>query len=288
MPVHTHSIRHRAVAEAIALRDWPYRVGLIVGALVALSFIVLSRLNHPAIVALRTQLTDITAPVIQLAGAPSATLNQLSMTAEQWAFAYTQNQQLRTENTQLKRWRDIAATLQAENAALRTLMHVMPQRAPHFVTGRVIGQLANPFHAMPLLNIGASAGVTAGVVVTTEDGLVGRTIDIGQHTTRTLPLTDINSRISVIAEHSRERAIAVGQNKNRLSLKYLPDESTLTVGERIVTTGDGSLLPANIPVGVVTAITNKAVEVTPYIDWARLDYVTLIAPPLLPPQPSAE
>jgi rod shape-determining protein MreC len=106
--------------------------------------------------------------------------------------------------------------------------------------------------------------------------MVGHVIDIGKKTTRVLLLTDINSRIPVMAETSREHGMAAGANSDTLSLLYLPENSKLQVGEKIVTSGDGALIPPGLPIGVVSKIEKGAVTIQPFADWYRLEYVSVI------------
>lgn len=272
--------RRRAIADSavLSMKDWPFRLMLSVLVILSLTLIVMNRLEHPLIIQLRTKLTDITAPAVQFVASPSKMIGDVGVSFERWAAAYQQNATLVAENERLKEWRSAAGALHAENLALRALLNLAPSAGHHFISARIIGQMSNPFGNSLLLSTGKNAGIIDNMTVITGDGMVGRTIDTGMETARILPITDINSRISIITETSRERAIVVGQNKPTLQMKYTPDEPTMQVGERVVTSGDNKLLPANIPVGVITAIKGTRVEVTPLVEWSRLDYVSLIQP----------
>jgi rod shape-determining protein MreC len=114
------------------------------------------------------------------------------------------------------------------------------------------------------------------MAVVNDAGLAGRVVDVAKKTARVLLLTDINSRIPVISEASRERAIAGGNNSDTLTLIYLPENSKLKVGEKIITSGDGRVLPPGLPVGVVTKIEKGIATVKPFVDNYRLEYVSVI------------
>jgi rod shape-determining protein MreC len=43
-------------------------------------------------------------------------------------------------------------------------------------------------------------------------GLIGRTVEVGERSTRVILLTDFNSRIAVMADRSNARALLVGDN----------------------------------------------------------------------------
>jgi rod shape-determining protein MreC len=80
----------------------------------------------------------------------------------------------------------------------------------------------------------------------------------------------------VRVEGSGDRALMEGDNGKRLRLRFLPRDPRFHVGDRVITSGDGGLIPAGIAVGVITRADPARVEVTPYVDWARLDYVHVV------------
>jgi rod shape-determining protein MreC len=48
------------------------------------------------------------------------------------------------------------------------------------------------------------------------------------------------------------------------------------VGEKIITSGDGAVLPPGLPVGVVSKIENGKAYVKPFVDWYHLEYVSVV------------
>jgi rod shape-determining protein MreC len=44
----------------------------------------------------------------------------------------------------------------------------------------------------------------------------------------------------------------------------------------VVTSGRGGVLPPGLPIGVVSAIGEDRIAVTPFVDWDRLEYVRLL------------
>jgi rod shape-determining protein MreC len=91
-----------------------------------------------------------------------------------------------------------------------------------------------------------------------------------------LLINDLNSRIPVVIERSREQAILAGDNSVTPRLLYLPITTTVQVGDRIVTSGHGGAFPVGLPVGVVTSISEEGVRVVPYADATNIEYVRLM------------
>ena len=44
----------------------------------------------------------------------------------------------------------------------------------------------------------------------------------------------------------------------------------------MVTSGHAGVFPPGLPVGIVSSVTDGEVHVQPYVDWARLEYVTIL------------
>lgn len=49
------------------------------------------------------------------------------------------------------------------------------------------------------------------------------------------------------------------------------------VGDRVLTSGRGGLLPFGLPVGEIVRIEERRVFVRPFVDWDRLDWVSVLA-----------
>jgi rod shape-determining protein MreC len=110
----------------------------------------------------------------------------------------------------------------------------------------------------------------------TGDGLAGRIAEVGRRSARVLLLTDINSRVPVLVERTRDRAILAGDNSNHPQLLYLKPRAELRVGDRVVTSGDGGVFPAGLPVGVVDSIEDGVVGIAPFVDWDRMEYLRIV------------
>ena len=188
-----------------------------------------------------------------------------------------ENARLREQNLRLLEWQTAARQLSLENAALRQLLNMRTDPdQPTAVAGRVVADAGGPFVHTVLVDVGADDGVARGMAAVNERGLIGRVIEVGHRSARVLLLTDFNSRIPVMIEPSRDQAILAGNNTRRPSLVFLPLNPRLSVGNRVVTSGRGGVLPPGLEVGTVTAIDEAGVTVEPLVDFARLEYLSLL------------
>jgi rod shape-determining protein MreC len=193
-------------------------------------------------------------------------------------FALRQeNARLHDRNQRLLEWQDKARQLALENAALHQLLNLEGGVAPPpAVTARVVADAGGPFVHTVLVDAGADRGVVKGMAAVNERGLVGRVIEVGRRSARVLLLTDFNSRIPVMVEPSRDQAILAGDNSREPGLTFLPLNPRMAIGQRVVTSGRGGVLPPGLAVGRISAVGDHKVAVAPVVDWERLEYVRLL------------
>ncbi|MBU6373106.1 MAG: rod shape-determining protein MreC [Alphaproteobacteria bacterium] len=210
--------------------------------------------------------------------------------------------ELERENAELREWKALALALAERNARYESLLKMAPgaggpSATPDVgVTARLVLDVGGPFRRTLLANAGADQGVKSGFVAVNENGLVGRVVSVGRTSARVLLLDDYNSRIPVMGQTSRVRAILVGdpggtpalEGLIRLSQPKLQNVVGLTApreGEMIVTSGDGGLFPAGLPVGRATVGRDGAWRVKLGAASAPVDYVRLTPyAPVTPPE----
>lgn len=187
------------------------------------------------------------------------------------------NAKLTEENAKLYKWYEKALQLEAENRSLRDLVNMVDMERKSYVTARVIADPGGPFVHSVIVWAGTRNGVKEGQSVVTGKGLVGRISETGHKAARVLLLTDLNSRVPVVIERSRQRAMVAGDNTDKPKLIYLPDGASVEKGDRLVTSGHGGLYIPGIPVAVVEDVfPGKTITVRPLADLDKLEYVQVI------------
>ena len=226
---------------------------------------------------MRTAVTDVATPILEAMAQPVAAVNRTIAYLGELAALREENARLREENQRLRSWHAAALRLDAENKSLREILNYRGPDRNTFVSARVVADGHGPFVKSMLVNIGSRDGIEKGQAAVTQLGLVGRVTELGERSARILMITDLNSRIPVLVEENRARAILAGDNSERPQLVFLPQGTKLRPGQRIVTSGHGGALPHGIPVGVVSSVDdNGSVRVRPFVDWERLEYTQII------------
>jgi len=237
--------------------------------------LVLSRIGHGAISDARDGLVDLTAPLLEVASIPAIEARRAIERARLYAAAFKEVDRLKKENESLKQWEWQTKLLERKVADLRSLLNAVEEPGLVYSTGRVIADARGPFVRSALINLGRKDGVRIGYAVINGDGLVGRTVDVGESFARVLLLNDLNSRIPVLVGPAGVRGLASGDNSAELHLNFLPDDATAYPGDEVYTSGSDGVLPRGLRVGVVSG-TPGALKVKPYAKLNSLDAVSVL------------
>ncbi|MBV8652590.1 MAG: rod shape-determining protein MreC [Alphaproteobacteria bacterium] len=252
------------------------RFALPILVLASVAMIVLGKADALLFERVRSVFMDVTAPVLRVVSQPISVADGVVARFHDMVALYDENGRLRQENARLLQWQQAAQQLNAENGRLRELLKLAPDPTTSFISTRVIANSGGTFVRSVMVDAGNDEGVMRGQAAITGDGLVGRVTEVGERAARVLLLTDLNSRIPVAFDGTRERAVLAGDNSDQPRLLYLPPGTTVNIGDRIVTSGNGGIFPPGLPVGVVADIEDGIVRVDPYAELSRLDYLRVV------------
>jgi rod shape-determining protein MreC len=97
----------------------------------------------------------------------------------------------------------------------------------------------------------------------TADGIVGRVTEVGLNWSKVTTIVEANSSVGAYVERTNDAGVCVGKfelsSGGLCELNYLPADSDVKVGDRVLSTGFGSVYPRGLVVGYV-----ESVEVNPY------------------------
>lgn len=253
-----------------------HRLSLLFFVSASIGLLILGKVEISAVEKVRTTIIDKTLPVLDFLSRPLDSVINIGSTISELMVIREQNNLLRQENERLKRGYMTSMQIEVENLHLRNLLGFVKESNTHFISARIVGDTSGPFLRSAIINAGAEQRVRKGQAVVNDKGLVGRIIEVGERSARLLLITDINSRIPIITGESRERGILSGDNTETPRIMYLPEDTKVKVGEVIMTSGDGDIFPANQPIGIVYYKDKDKVVVKPFVEWSRLEYVSVM------------
>lgn len=265
-----------AVGRLATLRLLAQRFAFVSLIVAAFTLMIVGKADILLIERTRTLVADALAPILDVMGRPAATIAEVVENVRMLASLRAENARLKAENQRLMHWQTIARRLEAENGVLHENLNVVPDPDPAFVTARVIGDLGSAFGHSMLLGAGARDGIRKGQAVLAGEVLVGYIAEVGERSSRLLLLTDINTKIPVMVEGSRTRAVLTGDNKDRPRLNYVAGNPSISVGDRVVTSASGAAFPPGIPIGVVASTADGIFRVEPFIRRHELEFVAVV------------
>ena len=154
-----------------------------------------------------------------------------------------------------------------------------------FPCAEVVGADPNPHLRYATINVGAQQGVEVGMpVVGGGAALVGRVAEVGPRTAKVQLLTDVESAVAALIQSSRVTGLVVGQPDGSLRMDYVPQsaEDSVKVGDIVLTSGLGGIIPKGLVVGQVVDVQEAAAEmfqpvvVRPAVDFSRVELVLVI------------
>ncbi len=247
--------------------------------LLAVFALFVTAISPQTVSGVRAGLTDLAVPMLSVITRPAQDAAAFVRNASGIAEMQSENARLLDENSKLREWYQTALLLDAENKSLRELLNVKLEPQNRYITARVLGDSGNTFVKSLLVSAGENDGVHKGQAVVSGVGLVGRVIEAGKSSARVLLVTDINSRVPVMVEDSRQHAIMAGGNDSSPTLEHIPPDSEITEGARIVTSGHGGIFPQGLPVGRVVPDENGGYRVELFADFGRLVHVRVVDRP---------
>jgi len=268
-------------------------VGAVVsGAVIAtgLLLLLIARVNPEAGARMRGAMLDIVTPVWGVVRLPFDGGARAIGWIGDYLGAVERNRGLVTELATARAELQAAA---ADRLALRQLKRLQRVRTPQrtlIVTTRIVAATSGSVVRTAMVSAGTRDGVEVAMPVIAADGLIGRTVEVGNHAARVLLLTDPASRVPVVVQRTGQAGLVVGTNHPALTLRdRVGVETPLRAGDRLVTSGDGGVFPPGVPVGSIIAAGVEPLLVKPATTPFGAGFVAIEAAwQPLPPEPAIE
>ncbi len=259
----------------------------VIGAVFALLLVLTSKFDPAGHAALQSLASDITSPISRVARDALAGMGSVGETISAYFDAASKNKAMSKELFAARRQLIQGQVDAAENKRLKKMIGMIEPAETPVVAARLVSSSATSSRRYATLAAGQMHGVAVGQPVRTEDGLVGRVIQVGQISSRVLLIID--GKHSVPAKRASDNIPAdiVGTGDGRLVVRSLSaGENPFKPGDVFVTSGVGGIYRPGIPVARVNRKTNIATYARPIADPAAYDFARVelpfVAPPPLP------
>lgn len=219
---------------------------------------------------------EITKPIFMLIASPVNAYMKIESYLRDMTYLNSENQQLKYDNSKLRAEILALISLEREYTILKELLNYSPNKDISFVVSKIFINNHDTFSKLVIIDHGENDNIKKGQAIITSKGLVGRVIKTNKKHAYILLLNDLNSKIPVYTSDSGEKAIMVGRGSKYPVLEYLGKKHKVTNDEIIYTSGDGLVYPSNIPVGVTSINKNNQIEVIPFVNFNKLQFVKVV------------
>ena len=198
-----------------------------------------------------------------------------------------ENKALIDENETLKEQLRNAELLEKENERLRDYLD-MKNKYPSFAMeeGMVISHSSGNYITNFTLNRGTLHGIAPNMPVITKDGIVGYVVEVGLNWCMVSTLIETATSVGAYIPRSEVVGIVSGdysmRHEGTCKIGYIDAEADIEVGDTVYSSGTGSVYPADLKIGTITAIEANEYDrtlvatITPAVDFSSLKWVMII------------
>lgn len=193
-----------------------------------------------------------------------------------------ENRRLKKELELLKAKLTQLEEAQLENTRLYKVLDFKEKFPLETVACQVIGRDPSNWFNTIIINKGKNDGIKEGTIVLNFAGLVGRVIETHPAICKVMLITDPSSKVAAKIQRTRDEAVLEGVYKDLCRMKYLPLESKILEGDKVITSGHSQIYPEGLLIGEVVNISKdpsnlyKIALIRPEAELLKLEEVLCI------------
>lgn len=202
-------------------------------------------------------------------------IDQMKFSWRSFWLTYNNNKLLFNENESLKTQLINYEILEKENIELKSLLNYAETnlKKEHKLL-KVIGYNTENYSKELFVETGGFI-IPEGKLVFNEHGVVGRAISCGGKYAKILLMEDDRSLIPARTV-SGKRFTVSGNGTKDLDVKYLDNAEALTIGEMVLSSGEGNLIDDSIPIGIVSSYKEGEYKVRSFVNFNNIKFVFII------------
>ena len=198
-----------------------------------------------------------------------------------------ENEQLRAAVETLTRERADAALFKKENEWMRSYLGIKRTHTDFvFCDANRIGASSGKYMTSMTLDRGSAHGIEVGMPVTTASGVVGKVTEVGLTFCRVSTILNYDSAVGAYVERSGAVGLVCGNFERKedgtCELRYIRFDADIEVGDRVLSSGLGSVYPRGLVLGTVEELSGDPYDHTriavirPAADLSDLERVMIL------------
>jgi len=170
-----------------------------------------------------------------------------------------------------------------ENLRLRRLLGLRERSPYRYIAAGVVGKNLQLLRNTITIDAGSDQGIALNMPIVTDAGLVGRISALSSGYAIGQIMLNKEFRASAKVQRARVDGIIAWEGGDRVKLRNVAKTLDVKTGDVVITSEFSSVFPPGIRIGIVTDIRQEPsslfqnIEITPAVDFARLEEVFVIA-----------
>ena len=263
-------------------------IGWVIGIIVALALIMYSVTYGSNIV---TQgVNDVTNILGRLVSYPANSINDFIDSVSDLSNTYQENQSLKQKIDTIHELEVQLSELKRDNQKMKETLKLQDTLNDYtLVNATVIARNPDTWRDVITINKGSNDGIQPHMSVMSDNGLVGKVMDVNPTSARVALLSNAdNTLVRVAAMIQNEKEPIYGtitgydDKTNMLVMSQIQATQDIKVGDKVVTSGLGGISPNSLYIGTVEEVAMdrfglyKEVKIRPAADTNDVRYVTVV------------
>ena len=263
-------------------------IGWVIGIITALALIMYSVTYGSNIV---TQgVNDVTNILGRLVSYPANSINDFIDSVSDLSNTYQENQSLKQKIDTIHELEVQLSELKRDNQKMKETLKLQDTLNDYtLVNATVIARNPDTWRDVITINKGSNDGIQPQMSVMSDNGLVGKVMDVNPTSARVALLSNAdNTLVRVAAMIQNEKEPIYGtitgydDKTNMLVMSQIQATQDIKVGDKVVTSGLGSISPNSLYIGTVEEVAMdrfglyKEVKIRPAADTNDVRYVTVV------------
>lgn len=196
-------------------------------------------------------------------------------------------EELRAEVARLTVANSRYSEIAAENEKLRRALQFQADTDFRIVMASIIAQEESGEDSRGLIiNQGSDHGLSVGLGVISEEGvLIGKVVDVKPATARICLATAPKCQFAAaIQNQAKTQGLTDGNLGLTIKMDFIPQLEKISVGDTVITSGLGGIIPRGLVIGRVAQVQNasnevwQAATIEPLVNFSNLTVVSVVIP----------
>ena len=263
-------------------------IGWVLGGIVTLLLITFSLTVSSNIVS--QGVNDVTNILGRMLAYPAKSVNDFMESVSNLTNTYQENQTLKQKVETIYELEVQLNDLKKDNEKMKEALKLQDTLNDYtLINATVIARNPDTWRDIVTINKGANEGLTPQMSVMSDNGLVGKVLDVNPTSARVALLSNNDHtlvRVAAMIQGEKESSYGTitgyDYEKNILIMSQIQATQEIKVGDKVVTSGLGGVSPSSLYIGTVEEVAMdrfglyKEVRIKPAADTNDVRYVTVV------------